>query len=324
MSTRMLRPSAVLAALVLGAGALGLGAAGAGAAPPTADGPAGLECLSDRDFPSEALAAGRGSRAKDPHDVSSWQARAMEVRLARALSARRLTGGSTATARTATGAVAFAPTVVKVHWHTVTSGSVGAVSPATIASQVSVLNNAYAGSGFSFTLASTTTSNNASWYTALGYGSPQERAMKTALHAGGKRDLNIYTAALADDLLGWATFPRTIVDPMDGVVLKDTSLPGGSEAPFNLGDTAVHEVGHWLNLHHTFRGGCSRIGDYVSDTPPEASPANGCPTGRDTCTLAGLDPIRNFMDYSHDACMDHFTPGQRTRMQNSWLAFRAA
>ncbi|KGN36361.1 peptidase [Knoellia aerolata DSM 18566] len=322
----MLRPSAVLAAVVLGAAAVGFGAVGASAVPVASDGPAGVACLSAGDSAVEARDARttlRGPRVKDPHDVPSWQAQAMEARLARALSAKRLSGGSATAARTASGAAAFTPTVVRVHWHTITSGSVGAVSPARIASQVSVLNTAYAGSGFSFTLASTTTTNNATWYTALEYGSTGERAMKTALHVGGKRDLNIYTAALADGLLGWATFPRTTVDPMDGVVLLDTSLPGGT-APYGLGDTAVHEVGHWLNLHHTFRGGCSRIGDYVSDTPPESSPANGCPTGRDTCTLAGLDPIRNFMDYTHDSCMDHFTPGQRTRMQNSWLAFRAA
>lgn len=324
MATRLLRPGAVLAAVALGVTALGLGAARATALPLAADGPAALECLAPTDPAGEALSAGRGTRTKDPHDVSSWQARVMEARLTKALAAKKLTGGTTTAARTAAGTAAFTPTVVKIHWHTITSGSTGTVSPTTIASQVSVLNKAYAGSGFSFTLASTTSTNNAAWYTALAYGSAQERAMKTALHTGGKRDLNIYTAALTDDLLGWATFPRTIVDRMDGVVLLDTSLPGGSGAPFNLGDTAVHEVGHWLNLHHTFRGGCSRIGDYVTDTPPEASPANGCPTGRDTCTLAGLDPIKNFMDYSHDACMDHFTPGQRTRMQNSWLAFRAA
>ncbi|MFW5470995.1 zinc metalloprotease [Knoellia sp. CPCC 206435] len=328
MPTRLLRRCAVLAALVIGTASLGWSAGQAAAAPGAFDALA-LQCLSAAGSDAGVAAAGRGTRAKDPHDVSAWQARSMEASLTKALATRatkgvRTTRGTTGTtARTATTAT-FAPVVVDVHWHTITSGSRGAVSAAVVTQQVNVLNAAYAGSGFSFRLASTSRTDNGAWYTDLTYGGAPERAMKSALHVGGMDDLNIYTADLADDLLGWATFPTSTPSAMDGVVLLDAALPGGTAAPYNLGDTAVHEVGHWLNLHHTFRGGCSRINDYVLDTPAEASPASGCPVGRDSCGLPGLDPVRNFMDYTTDSCMNHFSGGQRKRMQHSWVAFRAA
>ncbi|MFI0405231.1 zinc metalloprotease [Actinomadura sp. 3N508] len=210
---------------------------------------------------------------------------------------------------------------VRVHFQVI-YGSAGNIPDATLNKQLDILNAAYKSSDVTFTLAEIKRTQNAAWFS-----DPEgnERQMKTALRTGNAQDLHFYTADLGNSLLGWATFPSSYQSQpaMDGVVVHYQSLPGGSLGNYNEGDTGTHEVGHWMGLYHTFQGGCSGQGDQVADTPAEQSPASGCPTGRDTCPAAGADPIHNFMDYSYDACMTEFTPGQNQRMQSQWAAYRA-
>ena len=164
-----------------------------------------------------------------------------------------------------------------------------------IQAQIDVLNKDYTGTGLNFKLQSTTRTLNADWFNSAAPDSTQQTAMKNALRTGTSSTLNLYTVGFttgdAQGLLGYATFPADYAsNPKDdGVVILYSSLPGGSMTKFNMGRTSTHEIGHWVGLYHTFQGGCDGSGDYVSDTPAEASPASGCPTTRDTCSSPGLD-----------------------------------
>lgn len=201
-----------------------------------------------------------------------------------------------------------------------------------IAAQMKVLNDSFSGSTaanasdtpFRFSLVDTTWTVNSDWYTVVP--GKNERDMKQALYTGDARTLNVYAANIGGGLLGWAYFPKGYNngrDFIDGVVLLDESMPGGTAGKYAEGDTLTHEVGHWMMLEHTFAHGCSASGDFVADTPREAGPQFNCPVGADSCAAPGLDPIHNFMDYTQDSCMNMFTPGQADRMSDAWVAFRA-
>ncbi|WP_342377931.1 zinc metalloprotease [Myxococcus stipitatus] len=210
---------------------------------------------------------------------------------------------------------------IPVYFHVINKGGGiinGDLPARMITDQLAVLNAAYANTPFKFTLTKTTRTMDPVAFENFG------PAVKVALREGGKNALNLYTANLKNNLLGHSTFPADYASnpKLDGVVLLYTTVPGGSAAPFNQGDTATHEVGHWLGLYHTFQGGCVSPGDAVSDTAAESSPAYGCPTGRDTCAPLGVDPIHNFMDYTDDACMNAFTPGQAARMDAMAQTYR--
>jgi Pregnancy-associated plasma protein-A/FG-GAP-like repeat len=139
------------------------------------------------------------------------------------------------------------------------------------------------------------------------------------------RYLNIWVAPNLHDsqnmsVLGYGSFPGTPAE-IDGVVVRHSAFgtSGTAAAPFNLGRTATHEIGHWLNLFHIWGDdgtGCNGS-DKVDDTPNAAGPNFGCPIFPSvTCDNdPDGDMFMNYMDYVDDACMVMFTAGQVTRMQ---------
>jgi hypothetical protein len=135
--------------------------------------------------------------------------------------------------------------------------------------------------------------------------------------------LNLWVCTLGGGLLGYAQFPGG-PKATDGVVILNTAFGtvGTVQAPFNLGRTATHEVGHWLNLRHIWGDtlDCSG-GDRVPDTPNCEGPNFGKPKfPKVSCSNApNGDMFVNYMDYTDDAAMFMFTAGQVTRM-NACLA----
>lgn len=147
--------------------------------------------------------------------------------------------------------------------------------------------------------------------------------IKSSLEGGDdpwNRDeyLNLYVANLSAGTMGYASLPGGAPEK-DGVVIKYTAFgtTANVQAPFNKGRTAVHEIGHWLGLRHIW-GDADCGDDRIEDTPPQAGPTRGCPSGViATCTAgAAGNMYMNFMDFTNDACTNMFTLGQAARMRD--------
>ncbi|MFD1150628.1 zinc metalloprotease [Saccharothrix hoggarensis] len=304
------------------AGALALGALTV--LGPTADGSTSavaqrsIECVDT----SSAARAKPGAQGQERNEISQAEAERMNRDLRERVAAAKAEGRFQAAAGG----------TIPVVFHVVTgTGGVGAMTDATVAQQVRVLNEGFAGAeapgvaadtGFTFVLQETKRWSNNTWFTGTDK-ARVEKQMKSATRVGGASTLNVWSVDING--LGFATFPSWYArDPLlDGVVIDYSSVPGGSAVNFNLGKTLTHEVGHWMGLWHTFQGGCTATNDEVADTPAQSGSTSGCPEGRDSCSLPGLDPIHNYMDYSYDDCYNQFTPGQNTRMQDAWIAYRS-
>jgi len=264
-----------------------------------------------------------GAQVHEPNELTPAQAAALNAEMQRRLQDQ---GYRTSPAVLPAGSVTVD---VRVHVITRTDGT-GALTRKKINRQINVLNNGFSGqtataasdTPFRFVIKSIDRTANNDWYNWNVFTDNDDAEAKAALHKGGADDLNFYITGLADGLLGYATFPGGDLTT-DGLVILNQTMPGGTAAPYNQGDTATHEVGHWLGLYHTFQDGCVAPGDYVRDTPYQDDGDNiyDC-TAADTCTAPGKDPVKNFMNYSDDACMNRFTAGQASRMSDAWLAFR--
>ncbi len=239
--------------------------------------------------------------------------------------------------------VTVIPVVVHVVWNTNAQN----ISDAQINSQIAILNRDFrktnadvsgtpnvfkplcADARIEFALATTDPSGNAT------SGIVRKKTTKTsfsqnngvkASSSGGSNPwptadyLNIWVCQLSGGLLGYAQFPGGPV-ATDGVVIRTTAFgdTGTAAPPFNLGRTATHEIGHWLNLRHIWGDdgtGCSGS-DFVADTPNCGGANVGMPSFPHVSCSNGPngDLFMNYMDYTDDAGMYMFTNGQVNRMQ---------
>ena len=127
---------------------------------------------------------------------------------------------------------------------------------------------------------------------------------------------NIWVVGDMGGVLGYATFPESAGLWNDGVVIAGKYFGNTSSAPYNLGRTATHEVGHYLNLRHIWGdGNCAT--DYVDDTPTQQDKNFGKPTYPQYDLCGGVNrsiQFMNYMDYVDDAAMYMFSSGQKARM----------
>ena len=134
--------------------------------------------------------------------------------------------------------------------------------------------------------------------------------------------MNMWCCVLGNSILGYAQFPGGSAST-DGVVITTQAFGSRSKYPsgyftttYDLGRTATHEVGHYLNLRHIW--GDTRCGnDFVGDTPAHDAANYGCPANghASRCTGRPVEMTMNYMDYTNDACMYMFSDGQVTRMR---------
>ena len=234
--------------------------------------------------------------------------------------------------REVNGVVAI-PVVVHVLYNTTSEN----ISDAQILSQITVLNDDFrrtnsdadetwsqaADSEIEFCMASSDPEGNATngivrtatSVSAFGTNDAMKSSSSGGADAWPAGDyLNVWVCDISGGILGYAQFPGGAAST-DGIVIdyQYFGTIGTASAPFDLGRTATHEVGHWLNLRHIWGDGNCNADDFVTDTPSSDGANYGCATGHVSCQTT--DMIENYMDYSDDGCMNLYTAGQKNRMR---------
>ena len=134
--------------------------------------------------------------------------------------------------------------------------------------------------------------------------------------------LNLWICTIGGGILGYAQFPGG-ASSTDGVAIdsKYIGSTGTAIAPFNLGRTATHEVGHWMNLRHIW-GDATCGSDLVSDTPTHNAANYGVPAypHYSACSGNPVEMTMNYMDYTDDRGMFMFSNGQKSRMGAIFLS----
>jgi hypothetical protein len=236
-----------------------------------------------------------------------------------------------------TGAVS-----IPVYFHIIQNANDPYINDAQVLSQLTVLNEDFnndnsdigdaSSSGFgnilgkaniSFTNAgiTRTSTTKTSW--------PSDNSMKYDSSGGHdaitpETHLNIWVVSqIGSGTLGFAYYPGAAPAGADGVVIGAPyfGTQGSISSTFNLGRTATHEVGHYLNLRHIWGDGRCRQDDLVSDTPSSDRANYYCPGPTATIThCKSRDMHMNYMDYVDDACMYMFTQGQVDRMRANFAS----